>query len=53
MPALPRNDVHARDWRRQATSLEIDAEGKTCGITIEHANERTEISCFSFEQVPA
>ena len=35
------------------TFLEIDAEGKICGITIEHASERTEIPAFSFEQVPA
>ena len=35
------------------TLLEIDAEGKICGITIEHASERTEIPSFSFEQVSA
>ena len=35
------------------TFLEIDAEGKICGITIEHASERTENPAFSFEQVPA
>ena len=35
------------------TLLEIDAEGKICGITIEHASERTEIPSFSFEQVTA
>jgi uncharacterized protein YuzE len=35
------------------TLLEIDAEGKICGMTIEHASERTEIPSFSFEQVSA
>ncbi len=35
------------------TLLEIDPEGKICGITIEHASERTDIPAFSFEQVSA
>jgi len=35
------------------TLLEVDADGKICGITIEHASERTEIPSFSFEQVSA
>jgi uncharacterized protein YuzE len=33
--------------------LEIDSQGKICGITIEHAKERAEIPRFSFEQIPA
>ncbi len=35
------------------TVLEVDPEGKICGITVEHASERTDIPAFSFEQVPA
>ena len=35
------------------TLLEIDREGKICGITIEHARERADIPTFSFEQVSA
>ncbi|CAN5448703.1 hypothetical protein BH20VER3_BH20VER3_20990 [soil metagenome] len=34
------------------TQLDIDAEGKICGITIEHAQKRVEdIPHVSFEQV--
>ena len=35
------------------TLLDLDREGKICGITIEHARDRTEIPAFSYEQVPA
>ena len=35
------------------TVLDIDREGKVCGITIEHASERVDIPAFSFEQVSA
>ena len=35
------------------TLLDLDREGKICGITIEHASERVDIPGFSFEQVPA
>lgn len=35
------------------TVLDIDREGKICGITIEHASERVDIPAFSFEQVSA
>ncbi len=34
-------------------SWEVDSDGKICGITIEHASDRTDIPAFSFEQVPA
>ena len=33
--------------------LDIDREGRVCGITIEHASERVDIPAFSFEQVSA
>jgi uncharacterized protein YuzE len=35
------------------TLLDIDEEGKICGITIEHAKDRTDIPSFSYEQVAA
>ena len=35
------------------TLLDLDREGKICGITIEHASERVDIPDFSFEQVSA
>ena len=35
------------------TLLDIDREGKICGLTIEHASDRAEIPAFSFEQISA
>lgn len=35
------------------TLLELDAEGNICGITVEHAQDRTDIPQFSFEQIAA
>ena len=35
------------------TLLDLDAEGRLCAITIEHAGERMTIPGFSFEQVSA
>lgn len=35
------------------TLLELDAEGRICGLTIEHATERTGIPAFTYEQVAA
>jgi len=35
------------------TLLDIDREGKMCGITVEHASERAGIPAFSFEHVSA
>ena len=34
------------------TLLELDANGKVVSMTIEHAKNQTEISSFSFNQVP-
>ncbi len=31
------------------TLLDIDRDGKICGITIEHAKHRTDIPMFSYE----
>jgi uncharacterized protein YuzE len=33
------------------TQLDIDADGRLCAITIEHAGERADLHHFSFEQV--
>jgi len=33
------------------TLLDLDKDGRICGITIEHATERVDIPEFSFEQV--
>jgi uncharacterized protein YuzE len=35
------------------TQIDLDAQGKMCGITIEHASERTDLPNLSFEQVAA
>jgi uncharacterized protein YuzE len=32
------------------TLLDLDRDGKLCGITIEHASQRVDIPDFSFEQ---
>jgi len=34
------------------TIIELDADGKVVSMTIEHAKDQTEISSFSFNQVP-
>ena len=33
------------------TYLDLDGDGKVCGITIEHAKDRAGIPSFSFEQI--
>lgn len=35
------------------TILDLDRSGNICGITIEHASERTEVPKFSYEQITA
>ena len=35
------------------TQNDVDAHGILCGITIEHAKERTDIPSFSYEQIAA
>ncbi|MGI0479609.1 DUF2283 domain-containing protein [Geminocystis sp. CENA526] len=35
------------------TLIDIDIEGNICAITLEHAQERTDVLNFSFEQVVA
>ena len=33
------------------TLVDLDPEGNICGITVEHARERTELPKFSYEQI--
>lgn len=35
------------------TQIDVDAQGAVCGITIEHASQRTDLPNLSFEQVAA
>jgi uncharacterized protein YuzE len=35
------------------TLLEVDGEGRVCGITLEHARERAGVPEFSYEQIPS
>jgi uncharacterized protein YuzE len=35
------------------TLVEFDAQGNLVSMTIEHARERTDVSNFSFQQIPA
>jgi len=35
------------------TLVEFDGQGNLVSMTIEHARERTDVSNFSFQQVPA
>ena len=35
------------------TQVDLDENGNLCGITIEHASQRTDVPDLSFEQVAA
>lgn len=35
------------------TVIDVDAKGRICAITMEHAGERTGVPRFSFEEVAA
>lgn len=35
------------------TLLELDADGRICAITMEHARQRADVPQFSFEQIAA
>ena len=35
------------------TLLELDANGRVCAMTMEHASRRTDAKHFSFEQIAA
>lgn len=42
--------VETRDLDEN-TQLDVDAEGRICALTVEHAAERADLQHFSFEQV--
>jgi len=44
--------VETRDLDED-TIIDVDAEGRICAITMEHAGERTGVPRFSFEEVAA
>lgn len=44
--------VESRDLDED-TMLELDAQGRVCAITLEHAHARADVPAFSFEQVAA
>ncbi len=44
--------VQTRDLDED-TLLEMDAQGRICALTLEHAKSRADIPAFSFEQVVA
>ena len=45
-------DAESRDLDEN-TQIDLDEKGNLCGITIEHASERTDVPNLSFEQVAA
>ena len=48
----PAHIVETKDLDED-TLLDLDAQGNICGITIEHAKERTDVPSFSYEQIAA
>ncbi len=50
---LRASDVAETKDLDENTILDLDRSGKICGITIEHASERTDIPTFSYEQITA
>jgi uncharacterized protein YuzE len=48
----PGDIVETRDLDEN-TQLDLDAGGRLCALTIEHARERADLPHFSFEQVGA
>ena len=35
------------------TQIDLDESGNLCGLTLEHAGERTDLSGIDYQQVPA
>jgi uncharacterized protein YuzE len=46
------NEIVETKDLNENTLIELDADGKIVSITIEHAKDQTEITSFSFNQVP-
>ena len=47
----PFDVAETRDFDED-TLLDLDAEGRICGITVEHARDRVGSPAFSYEQIP-
>ena len=46
-------EVHETRDLDDDTLLDLDATGRLCAITIEHASDRTVIPAFSYEEITA
>ena len=46
------NEITETKDLNENTLIELDENGKVVSMTIEHAKEQTEISSFTFNQVP-
>jgi len=46
-------EITAQKDLDEDTLLELDAEGRICAITMEHARRRADVPRFSFEQIAA
>lgn len=44
--------VESRDLDED-TIIDVDAEGKICAMTIEHARDRTDVPNLTFEEIAA
>jgi len=44
--------VESRDLDEN-TVLDLDAQGRVCALTFEHASQRTDVPHFSYEQIAA
>ena len=46
------NEIVETKDLNENTLIELDADGQIVSMTIEHAKDQTEISSFTFNQVP-
>lgn len=47
------SDIAETSALDEITLLDLDAQGNLCGLTLEHARQRTDVPQFSFEQIAA
>lgn len=50
---LRASDIQETRDLDENTVLDLDAEGKVCAVTLEHASQRADIPQFSYELIPA
>lgn len=50
---LRASDIQGTRDLDENTVLDLDAEGKVCAVTLEHASQRADIPQFSYELIPA